>query len=487
MLTAALKRLGKHSLIYALGPAVQKVIGFALLPFITHWIGTRENYGIVEMAAVTLAVAGQCLGINLLHGMSRFYAEYESERERQTLVSTTMWILIGTTGAAFVLAWAFPSGGAKLLFDSPEYANALVVVAAILVLQCVGQVGLRWLQLLERSITYGVLTTIKMLVEVGLKVWFLVEGLTYMGVLYSVLGGEAVIAVGLLVYLLVKVGPRFSTTMARRLWRYSAPLVLSGLAGFVLHQGDRFFVQHLVGPGELGLYGLSYKLGTIANTVLLEAFGMIWFPFVFGLKRAEEVELVTRRVMTYFALLMAFASLALCLFARETVAVMADADFADAYRAMPPIIAGYYAWAVYQVASTVFYLEQRTALLSFHVLAAAGVNLAANFTLVPRYGAMGAAWATCLTFVVLATSVWIHAERLRPMRFELPRVLGPALLGFGLYVASERLPASLSTGAALAVRAALLAAFPLLLLVLGYLRPEEKAKIRGMLDRRRTS
>ena len=79
MLTAALKRLTKHSVVYALGPAVHKVIGFLLLPLVTAWIGSRGNYGVVEMASVTLAVSAQVLGINLLQGMARYWAGYETE------------------------------------------------------------------------------------------------------------------------------------------------------------------------------------------------------------------------------------------------------------------------------------------------------------------------------------------------------------------------------------------------------------------------
>ncbi len=86
MIADALKRLTQHSAIYALGPAVHKAIGFVLLPLVTVYIGTTGNYGVTEMAAVTIAVAAQVLGINLLHGMTRFYKEYETEAERRALV-----------------------------------------------------------------------------------------------------------------------------------------------------------------------------------------------------------------------------------------------------------------------------------------------------------------------------------------------------------------------------------------------------------------
>src|SRR4029079_3066697 len=181
------------------------------------------------------------------------------------------------TGLALLGVWIFRAQAAQLVFESRDLSPAIVAVFAILFFQTIGQVGLRWLQILERSITYGVLTTIKLLLEIGLKVWLLLIGLAYMGAFYSVLGCEALVAIVLVVVIVRKLGLSFSPAMAKRLIDYSWPLVLSGLFMFVLHQADRFFVQHLRGEGEVGLYGLAYKLGAVGNTVFFEAFGLIWF------------------------------------------------------------------------------------------------------------------------------------------------------------------------------------------------------------------
>jgi len=295
----ALKRLTKHSAIYALGPAVQKVLGFLLMPLVLAYVVGAANYGIVDLSAVTIALAAQCLGINLLHGMTRYYAEYETEKERGTLVTTCLLLLGATTGTALAAAALFAGPGAQLLFGASEYARAFVVVAAILFLQTVGQVGLRWLQILERSVAYGVLTTAKTGLEIGLKIWFLVGlGLAYMGVLYSVLGGELVVAAGMLVWMVRRLGLGFSWPMAKRLLRYSYPLVLSGLLMFVLHSADRYFVKGMSGLAAVGIYGTGYKLGTIANAMFLDAFGLIWFPYVFAVKDPETVRTLCRKVLT---------------------------------------------------------------------------------------------------------------------------------------------------------------------------------------------
>jgi O-antigen/teichoic acid export membrane protein len=479
MLTESLKRLGKHSLIYALGPMVHRALGFALLPLVTAYIGSTANYGVTEMAAVTISIAGQLVGINLLHGMTRYYAEYDT-RDRARLITTTLLLLLTTNLVALAAAILFRERAASLLFGSPAYADALVIVAAILLFQTLGQVGLRYLQILERSVIYGVLTTLKLLLEIALKIWFLVTlGLEYMGVFYSVLCGELVIALAMLAMIVSTLGLSFSRPIARRLIKYSMPLILSGLCMFVLHQADRFFVLRYRGESEVGLYGLAYKLGSIANAVLLEAFGLIWFPYVFGIKNEDELRILCRRVLTYFTLAMCWASLFLSVFSGEIVHAMAEEHFSESYRALPIVALAYVFWAVFQVVHTAFFVREKTGQISILVAAAALLNCALNFALVPSHGYMGAAWATLATFAVLAIAAWLRAERLLPIGYEIGRVLGAIGVAALLFGASLLLPERAPL-AAIVGKVAIVLAFPAILACPGYLKSEEKHKICGL-------
>lgn len=479
MSTSALKRLGRHSAIYALGPAIQKALSFALLPVVLFHVGGSDDFGVAEMAAVTIAVAAQVLGINLLHGMTRFHPELGREEEQAALVSTTLLLLVATTGAGLVAAWAFAEPAAELLFGSREHAPAVVATAAILLLQTVGQVGLRWLQILERSALYGVLTTAKMLVEIALKVWFLVGlALGYMGILYSVVGGELCVAAGLGAVLVRRVGLRFSPSLARRLVRYSWPLFLSGLCMFALHQADRFFLLRWRGEDEVGVYALAYKLGGVANAILLEAFGLIWFPVVFSVRDEAERAALCRRALAWFTLAMGTATLALCVFGGEAVSAMAPPEFAGAARALPLIAAGYLCWGIFQVVHTGFYVRERTGIVAWLVAGGAAANLALNSVLVPREGYLGAAWATLLTFAGLAAVAWALGERVMPVGYEVGRVVAALVLGAGLWAAGAALPAeSLGVAGTVIAKGALVLAFPLLLVAGGYLKGGEKGKI----------
>lgn len=481
MLTEALKRLARHSAVYAAGPALQKLVGFLLLPFVTATIGGAAQYGVVEMGGVTLAIAAQVLGVNLLHGMTRFHAEARDARERGAVVSTTLWILAATTGFAAVLALLFPAVASEILVGTRTETKAAVVVFAILFAQTVGQVGLRWLQANERSGTYVAITTGKTVLEVGLKVALLLAGMGSLGALLSVLGGEVVIAVALTIVIATKLGLRFSPEIARKLAVYSLPLIGSGLFMFVLHQADRWFVQRLHGEAAVGVYGVGYKLGAMGNAVVLEAFGLIWFPFVFAIANEDEARLLCRKVATYASAGFAFLTLGLALYADEIVRVMAAPEYADAARTLPIVAFGYLFWALFQVLHTTFYLRKRTGHVAWLVGGAALVNLALNAALVPRFGAYGAAWATLGSFAALTVATWIAAERVWRVGFEFARVVAPVVLAGAIAWGTALVPVEGSVATVVTVKLVPLLAFPALLVCCGYLDPTEKRKIRDLL------
>ena len=81
------------------------------------------------------------------------------------------------------------------------------------------------------------------------------------GVLWSNLATSVIIGVSLSAVCLRKTALAFNHRLFGRLLKFSAPIGLGGLAMFVIHSGDRFFLQRTVSLAEVGIYALAYKLG----------------------------------------------------------------------------------------------------------------------------------------------------------------------------------------------------------------------------------
>jgi O-antigen/teichoic acid export membrane protein len=317
-----------------------------------------------------------------------------------------------------------------------------------------------------------------------LKVLFMVAlSMTYMGVILPVVIGEALLGGGVLFYFLLRFRASFSFAMARRLVRYSYPLVLSGLAMFVLHQADRYFLIRYHGLDAVGLYGLSYKLGYMVNALVFDSFALIWFPFVFSIGNDQRVAFTIRKVASYFAFGVCLVSLFVGLFSYELVTIMAAETFREAHVAIPIVVLAYVFWGVYQVLSTALYYRERTWVVSILVVLAACLNVLLNLQFVPEYGYIATAWTTVAAFAFLMIATWICSERALSVQFELVRITAPIALALALYSLAYFVIPDGSLPWSVGCKLALTLAFPLLLFVGGYFTREERDRGLGFLGR----
>ena len=103
------------------------------------------------------------------------------------------------------------------------------------------------------------------------------------------------------------------------------------------------------------------------------------------------------------------------------------------------------------------------------------MNVALNFALIPSYGRMGAAIATVVAYTLLFVGMAWRAHRVFPVSYQWRRVTTLALAAVGLTVLGKALDVPLP------VALALTAAFPLVLLLLGFYLPAERRRLRRLL------
>jgi O-antigen/teichoic acid export membrane protein len=102
------------------------------------------------------------------------------------------------------------------------------------------------------------------------------------------------------------------------------------------------------------------------------------------------------------------------------------------------------------------------------------VNVALNFWLVPRYGMVGASISTLAAYVVLFAGMTLYAQRVYPVAYQWRRVATVVFAAAGLTVIPR------VTGLSFAPSVALVAAYPVVLLLCGFYLPAERARIRRL-------
>lgn len=467
--------LVKHSAIYSAAPVLRQVVSVGMTRFYTAWLGPA-GAGIKENADLWAIALQQVLGQNVLAAMVRFYYDQKEERERGAVVtSCTLLITLGAflvcgLGLALV-PWLTPlllgQGGAV---PSSELERVCTLTLLLVPFQLATMSGNYYLFALKRSGVFTVIQTVKLFFEVGMNVLLMgVLGMGVTGFLLSMLAGEALTSLGLVGWMVARLGWRIERRLLPPILRYAAPLVPVGLLQLLLHQADRRILLELCGQAPAGVYGFGWKIASLITNVMLGPFIVTWQPWIFGVEDAAERGRLVARVCTYAVLAIGAGSLGVILFGRQAAFLLAgDPAFHAAWRVVPFLAAGYVFWALYNISQTPLFLAKRPLPLLFLNLGAVLLSVLLNLTLIPWLGLTGAAVSALVTFAAMAGASMLASRRTAGVSFELGRlaaVLACVLVGIVAALWTDTLADGRRLGElpALALKSAVLVALLLVL------------------------
>jgi O-antigen/teichoic acid export membrane protein len=268
-------------------------------------------------------------------------------------------------------------------------------------------------------------------------------------------------------------GLGFDRSLIRDLLVFGAPLLIGGFSSFILNNGDRYFLQAYQSSFQVGVYGVGYRLGTVALALLMYPFTKIWSVTMVDISRQADGPTALGRVATYLIAAGMFTTLGISLFGPYIVKLVAERSYWEASRLIPVVGLAYifYAWSVVMDAS--FYVTKRTVYKMLDITLAGAVVMLLYWWLIPRYGMMGAAWATVGGFASFVGFKAIFAQRVFHIRYELGRIAWLFVLGVFLYEIGAHLPTS-PLIPALAGRLLLTLGFPIALWSGGFLNDDER-------------
>lgn len=457
----------RHGLLYGMGTILAKLIGFAMIPLYTRVLSPAD-YGVLELLSMTTDVIGMVAGLGLSWAVTRYYYAYDAPRERLAVVSSAAMLMVVLFGAATALALPWTGSLAALVLGDRQYAGLLRLALLAFFLSSFLEIPLAYLRARQASTHVVAVGLARLTLALVLNVVFLVGlGLGVAGVLYSTVIAAAVTAAYLMTRTLRETGLTFSRPIARKLLSYGAPIVAADLGSFVLHYSDRYFLRAYDSLASVGLYSLAYKLAMLLSFFIATPFAQIWAPKVLEIEKAEGEggKPIVRRILSYYNLALVTGALGVALLADDAIRLMAGAEFHAAGRTIPILCLAMLFFGYRQVSYVGAAIRERSDLIAWGTVAGAGVALAANVLLIPRWGAMGAAVATLLAFAADFAVVMTCSERAYSLGFPLRRLLAPVVLAGAIYgVVLFALPPAAPLLVAAPVKLAGVAAFLALLL-----------------------
>ncbi|HEY6584025.1 MAG TPA: oligosaccharide flippase family protein [Gaiellaceae bacterium] len=470
------KRLGelaRHSAIYGLGSLVSRFIAVLLLPVYTRYL-TPADYGLIETLIALSAILTVLLAAGVKSAFFRFYFDEKDHAGHLRVIRTSFWFTMVMATAGLIAGLSLADPISQFLFGTGTHAD-LVRAAFVGLWASVNYEQLTSLFRVEqRSVAYLIATLINLCLTVGATLLLVVAWeVGPIGVIVGNFTGTLLVYLGLLAYRREQLGLEWDRELLREMNRFGMPLVPSALFLWALNFSDRFFLVKLSGPREVGLYSIGVRMAS-AIILFLAAFRTAWPAFAYSIEDDREAKRAYSFVLTYIVVITSWMALGLGVLAPWLVRLLTTPSFYSAERVVAPLAFAAAAFGAYIVVVIGIGRARKTRSNWVITGAACVLNIALNLLLIPPYGMIGAAIATIGAYATLFVGMAWRAQRIYPVPYQWRRVATAAGVAIALTVVGR------VTDPPLAAAIVVVAAYPLVLLPLGFYLPEERRRIRAL-------
>jgi len=415
-----IKRLSHQSVVYGLGGVLNQFVGFLLIPIYSRYL-TPEQYGITQLLTITSAIVLIFAQLGLSSALFRS-ALYDQECDIGALYSTAFYTLGGSALLMFVVGWLSSVHLSWLLFDTSAYVRLVKITFAAVALDTWIVVAMARLRIEGRALRYSIISFSAFATRLLFNVLFIVV----MG--RGVSGLVEANALQSLIFAFVywwqikdQLALSFSTAQWRNLIGFGVPIIPALLSSRVLVMCDRYFLRYYGSLADVGLYSLAYRIASVVSLVI-SAFQTAWPAVLFSVARTKDANRLYARVLTYLSLLGIFLALGVAVLAEDILRIFSTEAYYPASKVVLLLALSYAFYGAYFATNIGPLLERKTYYSSFIVGSAALFQIGLNFALIPRFGMMGAAWATALSYCVLPVLAVLISRRLYPVSYEYKRL-----------------------------------------------------------------
>lgn len=472
--------LAHDAAIYGGTRVLLKSLAFLLVPLYARYL-TPAEFGVLELVLAFSAFVD--VFINLSGVLARFYFDKDDSHWRKQAI--TLFFLIESVYPAVLIGGLllFASTLADPIAGDATYASLIVISLIDLYLTNIVDISMSLTRLrrkpwrfafyaLTRGLTYVTLAVLLVSVwELGVK-GILVASLTAACLVFVVSAREYV----------SDLTRRLDWSVGREMVSFGWPTIVSAFAFYGLNLADRFIVRAYHGAAETGLYAVAFRYSQIV-LVGVFAFRMGWPQWHYSwLNTPRHPEMVARGANWFFGAI-GFLVVLVSASILPLFHLLMPEKFWGATEAVAPLSLAAMATGGYAVTAVGLNVTKRMRLIPVTALIASAITVGLYFLLIPPFGFVGAAWATAVGLWLMAALVGIVSQRIYPVPWDWYR-LGLAIVAtVALALASLAVDAWVPFSASLPVRVAIVLAYPIALLLGGFLTPGERRTIRRRLGR----
>ena len=441
---ASMKSLAKDTAIYGLSSIVGRFLNYPLVPLYTHVISAASGgYGVVTNLYAYVAL----ILVVLTFGMeTTFFRFANKEDENPHSVFSTSIAIVGTLSALF-LAIVFlaiqPIASALHYVGHEDY---ILMMATVVALDAVQAIPFSYLRYKKKAVKFASLKLLFIVLNIGLNLlYFLFLGKDDVFYVFFL----NLVCTGFITFFFIPELVHeyrnsqisiFNFQLARRMLKYSWPILVLGIAGILNQTADKMlfpliYPDKTQGVVELGIYGACVKIAMIM-AMITQAFRYAYEPIVFAKAKDGDKKEYYAQAMKYFIIFTLFAFLCVMGYMPILEHILGS-EYRAGLKVVPIVMAAEIMMGVYFNLSFWYKLIDKTIWGAWFSMAGCAALIAVNVIFIPRYSYMACAWGGVAGYGTAMLLSYFVGQRKYPIRYDLKGIFTYVVVTVCFYYGME--------------------------------------------------
>ena len=386
----------KNTLIFALGNFGSKLITFLLVPLYTNTLST-SGYGVLDIINAIIMIGVPIVTLNISEAVMRFLLDKNSDKEKILGICCNFSLL--AVVLSFLLYPIFN------LFQ--EISSYSLLLSIYILVTAVSGISLCYIRGIEKLLIFSIISIIKtLIIGIASIIFLVVFKLGINGYLLAYIIAEIVTILICIFFGIKDYKIRLSRPdkkLIKQMVKFSIFLIPNALMWWIINSMDRFMIVPFFGTEANGIYAVSAKIPTILVTIT-SIFNQAWMYSAIKEEKDKDIKNNSDYTSNIYSVLFKFITLSstlLIIILKPLLRIYVGKEFFFAWIYTPPLLVGsvFLTFGTFLSNEYTVHKDSKGFLRSASV--GAIVNLVLNFMLMPIMGVLGAAIATCISYIMV--------------------------------------------------------------------------------------
>lgn len=433
-----LKAFVGQTAVYGLSTILARIINYCLTPLYLYIFKDPKDFSVIPQLFAYTAF----FNVLLTYGMETAFFYFSRKFERQNVYNTALSSLLVST-AIFLIVFLLNLSIFSSYLRLENHVNYILWMVLIIATDIICVIPFASMRAEGKAKKFAFIKTLNIIVNVLLNLFFFLicksahdanDGSFWAELYNPQIGiGYAFLCnliANLLMVLIIspyylKFKMSFDLVLLKAMLKYSAPLLIVGMAGMVNETFDRLILIQIlpIGEGEMqnGIYGANYRLAMLM-TIFVQAFRFGAEPFFFKNEQDKDSNKNKALILKYFIIACTLIFIGTYANLPWIKRIFMPENYWPGLKAVPILLLANLFLGVYYNLSIWYRLSNKTIYGAVITIIGACITIAINFLFIPKYGYMACAWATFITYAVMVIISYFLGQKYYPIKYNLKAI-----------------------------------------------------------------